>query len=74
MTYIPDCDYVVREVALPYGVNGVVTPNDDTTFSIYINSRLSEDQKRKALDHEVKHIENDDFYNGLPIEEIEKRT
>lgn len=73
MTPIPERDYCVREVPLPYGVKGCVTPNaDDDGFSIYINSRLSEDQKRKALEHEVDHIKNDDFYNDKPIEEIEK--
>ena len=73
MTPIPERDYCVREVPLPYGVKGAVTPNaDDDGFSIYINSRLSEDQKRKALKHEIDHIENDDFYNGKPIEEIER--
>ena len=74
MTLIPDRDFCIREVPLPFGVNGCVTPNaDDDGFSIYINSRLSEDQKRKALAHEVDHIENDDFYNDLPISEIEKK-
>lgn len=73
MTPIPERDYCVREVPLPYGVNGCVTPNaDDDGFSIYINSRLSYDQKLKAFKHEVDHIENDDFYNDKPIEEIEK--
>ena len=73
MTPIPERDYCVREVPLPYGVNGCVTPNeDDDGFSIYINSRLSEDQKRKALKHEIDHITNDDFFNGKPIEEIER--
>ena len=74
MTYIPERDFIVREVNLPYGVEGAVTPNNDTTFSIYINQNLSDDQKRKALKHEIEHIENDDFYNGKDIEEIEKRT
>lgn len=65
--------YYVREVPLPYEVKGMVTPDEnDDGYNIYINSRLSEDQKRKALKHEVDHIENDDFYNDKPIEEIEK--
>ena len=73
MTPIPERDYCVREVPLPYGVRRCVKPNaDDDGFSIYINSRLSEDQKRKALDHEIDHIKNDDFYNDKPIEEIER--
>ena len=66
--------YYVREVTMPFEVKGVVTPNaEDDGFNIYINSRLSDDQKRKALKHEIDHIENDDFYNDKPIEEIERK-
>lgn len=66
--------YYVREVTMPFEVKGVVTPNaEDDGFNIYINSRLSDDQKRKALKHEIDHIENDDFYNDKPIEEIENK-
>ena len=66
--------YYVREVTMPFEVKGVVTPNaEDDGFNIYINSRLSDDQKLKALKHEIDHIENDDFYNDKPIEEIERK-
>ena len=65
--------YFVREVSLPFEVRGIVTPNaEDDSFSIYINSRLSDDQKRKALKHEIDHRENDDFYNDKTIEEVER--
>lgn len=65
--------YFVREVSLPFEVRGIVTPNaEDDSFSIYINSRLSDDQKRKALKHEIDHIENNDFYNDKTIEEVER--
>jgi hypothetical protein len=73
MTYIPERDFIVREVPFPYCVKSVVTPNNDGSFSIYINAKLSPDQKRKAFEHEKDHIINDDFYNDLPIEEIERR-
>ena len=73
MTYFPERDFVVREVPFPYSVKSCVTPNNDGSFSIYINSKLSQDQKRKALDHEIDHIENDDFYNNKPIDKIERR-
>lgn len=66
--------YYVREVPLPYEVKGMVTPNaEDDGYNIYINSRLSEDQKRKAYEHEVDHIEDDDLFNDKPIEEIERK-
>ena len=67
-------DYFVRLIDLPPSIGGMVTPNDDGTFSIYINARLDCFQQQKAFEHEVDHIKNDDFYNGKSIEEIEKHT
>ena len=74
MTYLPEVDYFVRTVDLPTEVGGLVTVNEDGTFSVYVNARRSVEQQRKALQHEVDHIENDDFYTDIPIEECERRT
>ena len=54
-------DFVIRIVDMPHGIHGSVTPNDDGTFSVYINARDCCERQRKAADHERKHIENDDF-------------
>lgn len=77
MTYIPGADYFVYWVPFPEdnGTDGgCVTPNDDGTFSILMDSRLLTHMKKakKAYRHEVDHIENEDFYNGKPIKDIEK--
>lgn len=66
-----ESDYTVRLVDLPPSIGGMVTPNDDVTFNIYINARLAIDQQQKAMKHELEHIERDDFYNDLPISEVE---
>ncbi|MBQ3504266.1 MAG: hypothetical protein IJA75_06155 [Oscillospiraceae bacterium] len=57
----------VRTVALPGSVRAVVLPNDDGTFDIYINARLPEELQRAALQHELKHIRKDHFYNDDPV-------
>lgn len=67
-------DYFVRVLPFPPGiggVNGIVTPNDDGTYSVYINARASYHQQRAALEHELRHIRNNDFYNKKKICEIE---
>ena len=51
----------------------MVTPNDDGTFTIYINDRLSDVEKIKALNHELQHIRNDDFYREEPVVDKESR-
>lgn len=57
----------VRTVSLPETVRAVVLPNDDGTFDIYINSRLPDELRQKALTHELAHIRKDHFYNDDPV-------
>ena len=60
---IEDADYFVRVVDFHNcAVSGAVLPNDDGTFSVYINNRVSRESQKKALRHEVAHIELDHFY------------
>ena len=68
---IENADYFVRYKELPKGIHAFVMPNDDSTFSVYIDPRRSYDQQREDYRHEVKHIENNDFYNGEPIQLVE---
>jgi len=64
--------YFTRYVALPSAVKGVTVPNDDGSFSIYINSALPDAQQRATLDHEVRHIVRDHFYNDrATVAEVE---
>ena len=66
-----DGEYAVRLLNLPGDVSGVVRLSEDGFANIYINDQLSPQAKRKAFDHEARHIDNDDFYNEKPIQEIE---
>lgn len=72
MNLIEGADYFVRLVDLPLEIAGMVTPNNDGTFSIYLNARTSRKRQKEACDHEIRHIKNDDFYNGKPISEVEQ--
>ena len=60
-------DYFVRLVELPPSVLGATLPNDDGTFSIYINSRLGDAARRETLQHELEHMARDHFYRSAPI-------
>ncbi|MBR6114659.1 MAG: hypothetical protein IKQ10_05675 [Oscillospiraceae bacterium] len=60
-------DHFVRVIALPSAVRGVTVPNDDGTFSVYINAVLDADVQRKALEHELAHLARDHFYKAAPI-------
>lgn len=71
MKYLPGRDYFVYYETLPRKVRGLVTVNEDCTYTIIINSLLPECQRKKTYDHEVDHIENDDLYGDKDICDIE---
>ncbi len=69
---IENVDYFVHIVPFPPGrIDGAVMPNDDGTFSIYIDANADEPHQRTALEHELRHIEQDHFYVDKPIEVME---
>lgn len=55
-------DYYVRFVDFPPTVLGATLPNDDGTFSVYINARLGDDARR-----ELEHMARDHFYRDAPV-------
>ena len=64
--------YRVYYIKFPTGdIKGATMLSPDGFSSIYINVDLSPAEKRKTLKHELRHVERDDFYNGLPIDFIE---
>ena len=60
-------DYFVRVIELPHAVRGVTVPNDDGTFSVYINAAYDTETQRSTLEHELTHLARDHFYNTAPI-------
>lgn len=71
---IEGCDFFVRLVDFPKAVkgNGLIVLNEDGTYSIYINARASEAQKKIAMRHEYNHMANDDLYGDKDIRDIER--
>lgn len=46
---------------LPVSIKGFVRQNEDGTYTIVLNSRLSYEQNVKTYKHELSHILNSDF-------------
>ena len=67
-------DAYVRLVPLPVKVEGVTLPNEDGSFDVYINSRLSPARQQETLEHELRHIRQEHFYLDLPIERMERQA
>jgi len=67
-----DCDFFIWLVPFPRGpVHGATTPNEDDTYSMFIDANADRDTQLKAYWHEYEHIAYEDFDNGRPINEIE---
>lgn len=46
---------------LERGVDALTRVNEDGSYTILVNSNLSEYKAKKAILHEIFHIKNDDF-------------
>lgn len=69
---LENADFFVRYKQLPTGIFAFVTPNDDGTFSIFLDPRRSSAQQQEDCSHEIRHIVNDDFYSDKPVVVIER--
>ena len=67
-------DTYVRLVPLPVKVEGVTLPNDDGSFDIYINARLSPARQQETLEHELRHIRHEHFYLDMTIDRMERQA
>jgi len=61
-------DVFVRRIRLPLRVRGVTLPNDDATYSVYLNAALPAAQQEETLAHELYHIEHDHLYRNDPLD------
>ena len=67
-------DTYVRLIPLPPKVEGVTLPNDDGSFDIYINSRLSPLRQQETLEHELRHIRHEHFYLDMDVRRMERQA
>lgn len=69
---LENADYFIKFVDFPVcSCGGVILLNKDGTYTILLNSRLSRQQNKDSLIHELNHIKNGDFYREIPIKQIE---
>ena len=54
-------DIFVQLMDLPIGTNEVVTPNEDGSYTIFINAKQAHEGQLKSYKHGMRHIENGDF-------------
>ncbi len=64
---------ILRELDMPLTVRAFTIPDANGNFNIYININLSDEAKRKSLEHEMLHINNNDFGSDDMARNIEMR-
>lgn len=63
-------DVNVRLINFPVKGKEMVIPNEDDSYTILINARLSHEAQLQAYEHAIKHIQNEDF-KRTDVQEIE---
>ena len=66
-------DLTIVFLALPMNVDGVITVNDDCSYTAFINNKKCPDRQAQAYKHALEHIKNGDFRDGN-VQEIEKKA
>lgn len=69
MTPVVNC----KIIDFPVKGKEMVMPNEDGSYTILINARLSQVGRIKAYEHAIKHILSDDF-EKYDVQEIERET
>lgn len=54
----------IREIKIPLSIRAFTTKDYNGDYNIYINTDLSEDAKKSALQHEQIHVRRGDFYSN----------
>ena len=62
----------INVVLIDFPVKGkeMVVPNEDGSYTVLINAKLSHEMRIAAYNHAMKHIENDDF-SKADVQQIE---
>lgn len=65
-------DVFIRYMNLPHYVKGQVLLDENGDYNVYINNNYGIEVQQQTLEHELNHIKKQDFYNALPIRDIER--
>lgn len=60
-------------IDMPTKIKGYTVKNSDDSYSIFLNARISRDCLLKTYEHEMEHIQNEDFEKEN-VDAIEKNA
>lgn len=68
---IPDINVCLIDFPCPG--EEMIIPNDDTSYTVLINTRLSRERQIEAYWHAIRHLKNNDF-EKTDVQEIESNA
>lgn len=68
---IEGSDYRVIYVSFTGDIKAATRLDEDGFATIYVNVDLAPEARQEALEHEIRHVRRNDFYNDLSIYEVE---
>ena len=60
-------DIIIRYVNLPVSVRAYTLTDANDDYNIYVNKELNSIEQKKAVDHEMRHINIDHFYRDSSV-------
>nr|DAT81722.1 MAG TPA: IrrE N-terminal-like domain [Caudoviricetes sp.] len=66
-----DNNIYIYHVDMPYSVTSSVVENEDGSYTIYINSRMSYEKQLEGYEHELRHIMNNDLEYCNDVQKVE---
>ena len=65
---------IVRQMKLPTTIRGFTVLDNESNYNVYLNALNNIEINQKALEHEIEHIENNDFFSIEDICRIENKN
>ena len=67
-------EIIIREVPLPRGIHGALREDPDGNANIYVNQYDPIEERRKTVDHELRHYRLGHIGSGKTVTQIEKEA
>lgn len=63
---------IVTYQPLPTHIKAIVHENSDDSYTIIVNKNLSEEGRKRAVAHEMRHIQGEDLQSDKDVSQVEK--
>ena len=64
-------EVATRLIDLPTTIRAYTVLDTEGNYNVYVNARLNNEARRKAYEHEIDHIKEDDFSRQESVDIIE---